>query len=211
MFTLVLMGFTSFFSVLGFMIPGFIEKYYFSPYRVYHHHEHYRFLSHAFIHAGFLHLGLNLLAFYSFGIVLEEVYFPELYGYKLGKVMYLLLFTGSIYASSLLELYLYKNRKQYASLGISGTVSAVIFSFIIISPLSEIYFFFFPLKGWIAGILILGVSFYLIRKKRKGDYHDPISHESHYCGALFGVLFMLITRPSLGLSFIKTILESFGL
>ncbi|MCX8081457.1 MAG: rhomboid family intramembrane serine protease [Bacteroidia bacterium] len=196
-------------SLIGFFQPGFIEKHYFSPYRIKYHGEHYRFLSHAFIHAGFLHLGFNVLALYSFGTVLEEYYFPILYGEKWGRAMFLLLFTGGIYASCLLEYFLYRNKENYASLGISGSVSSVIFAFIIISPLSEIGFFFIPMKGWVAGLLLLALSYIFLRKKRKGEYQDPISHESHYSGAVFGILFMLATRPATVWQFVLTVLESF--
>ncbi len=196
-------------SFVGFYQPGFIEKYYFSPYRIRHYAEHYRFLSHAFVHAGFLHLGFNLLAMYSFGTVLEEFYFPQLYGEKWGRVMFILLFTGGIYASCLWEYIMYKNKPDYASLGVSGSVSAIVFSYIIISPLSEIGFFFIPMRAWVAGMILLVLSYILLRKKRKGTHHDPISHESHYSGAIFGILFMILTKFSVVKEFFYIILDSF--
>lgn len=196
-------------STIGFFQHGFIEKYYFSPYRIRHYSEHYRFLSHAFVHAGLLHLGLNLFALYSFGIILEEFYFPQIYGEKWGRVMFIILFTGGIYASSLWEYLMYNNKPEYASLGVSGSVSAIIFSYIIINPNSEIGFFFIPIKGWIAGLLLLLLSYFLLHKKRRGIYHDNISHESHYWGAIFGILFIVITKFSIAKKFISVIINSF--
>jgi membrane associated rhomboid family serine protease len=78
-----------------------------------------------------------------------------------------------------------------------------------ISPLSQIAFFFFPMQGWIAGILLLGVSYYLIRRKKTTDYNDNISHESHFWGALFGVAFILVLKPSVFKTFISDILSAF--
>ena len=88
-------------------------------------------------------------------------------------------------------------------------ILVVMFCFIMVSPLSQVSLFFFPMQGWIAGALLLGVSYYLIRRKRTGRYSDNISHESHFWGALFGVAFILIMKPALGLYFIRQITGSF--
>jgi membrane associated rhomboid family serine protease len=104
---------------------------------------------------------------------------------------------------------MYKNKPDYASLGVSGSVSAIVFSYIIISPLSEIGFFFIPMRAWVAGMILLVLSYILLRKKRKGTHHDPISHESHYSGAIFGILFMILTKFSVVKEFFYIILDSF--
>jgi len=128
---------------------------------------------------------------------------------KLGKLYYILLFTGGIYAASFTEYFRNKNNKDYSSLGASGAISSIMFCYIMVSPMSEIYLFFFPMKGWIAGALLLGVSYYLIRRKRTTDYSDNISHESHFWGALFGVAFILILKPVLMKNFIMQIAAAF--
>lgn len=184
-------------------------KYLFHPYSIRHNGEHYRFLTHAFIHGDYLHLAFNCLALYSFGIALEEHFFPQLFGVKLGRFYYMLLFTGGIYAASIAEYLRNKNNPDYSSLGASGAISSIMFCFIMVSPLSQIALFFFPMQGWIAGVLLLGVSYYLIKRKRTGRYSDNISHESHFWGALFGVVFILAVKPQLGKYFFVQILEVF--
>jgi membrane associated rhomboid family serine protease len=185
-------------------------KYMFHPYSIAHNHEHYRFLTHAFIHGDFLHLAFNCLAFYSFGLILEEQFFgnPAIFDPRIGKFYYILLFTGGIYAASVTEYFRNRNNPDYSSLGASGAISSVMFCFIMVSPMSNISLFFFPMKGWIAGVLLLGVSYYLIRRKRTSSYSDNISHESHFWGALFGVVFVLIIKPVLAKYFIY---EIFGI
>ena len=79
-----------------------------------------------------------------------------------------------------------------------------------ISPLSKISLFFFPMQGWFAGILLLGVSYYLIRRKKTSDYNDNISHESHFWGALFGVAFILILKHEVLKTFIAQIAGVFN-
>jgi len=178
-------------------------KYLFHPYSIYHERQHYRFLSHAFIHGDIFHLAFNCIALYSFGMALELYYFPVLFGEKLGKLYYLLLFTGGIYAASITEYYRNRNNPDYSSLGASGAISSIIFCYIMLSPLSEIGLFFIPLKGWVVGLILLGVSTYLIRRKRSGQYSDNISHESHFWGAIFGVFFILILKPDVLSDFFK--------
>ena len=160
------------FSVYCFNDRNAMAKYLFHPYSIYHNKEHYRFLTHAFIHGDFMHLAFNLIAFYSFGSALENHFFPQLFGEKLGKLYYILLFTGGIYAASLTEYFRNKNNPSYSSLGASGAVSSIMFCCIMVSPLSQISLFFFPMQGWIAGALLLGVSYYLIRRKKTSSYSD---------------------------------------
>lgn len=199
------------FSLYCFNDRQAMYKYLFHPYSIHHNREHYRFLTHAFIHGDYMHLIFNCLALYSFGLQLEEGFFgnPEAFDPRIGKIYYILLFTGGIYAASFTEYFRNKNNKDYSSLGASGAISSIMFCYIMISPLSRISLFFFPMQGWIAGILLLGVSYYLIRRKRTTSYSDNISHESHFWGALFGVVFIIILKPVILDNFIFQILHAF--
>lgn len=209
MITLTLLSIIVIFSLYGFNNQQTLHKYLFHPYSIYHNKEHYRFLTHAFIHGDFIHLAFNCLALYGFGSALEDYFFPQLFGPKSGKVYYLILFTGGIYAASITEYYRNRNNVSYSSLGASGAISSVLFCFIMLSPLSTISFFFFPMPGWVAGALLLGVSYYLIRRKKTTSYTDNISHESHFWGALFGIAFIIILKPALLKHFVSQIIGAF--
>ncbi|WP_317900210.1 rhomboid family intramembrane serine protease [Aurantibacillus circumpalustris] len=199
------------FSIYCFNDRNAMNKYMFHPYSIHHNKEHYRFLTHAFIHGDFMHLAFNCIALYGFGLGLEEQFFgnPNIFDPRLGKLYYILLFTGGIYAASFTEYYRNKDNPDYSSLGASGAISSILFCYIMISPLSSISFFFFPMKGWIAGVLLLGVSYFLIRRKKTSTYSDNISHESHFWGAIFGIAFILILKPKILLHFIDQIMSSF--
>jgi len=201
------------FSFYCFSDRNVMNKYLFHPYSIYHNKEHYRFLTHAFIHGDYLHLAFNCLALYSFGLQLEEGFFgnPNVFDPKLGKLYYILLFTGGIYAASFTEYLRNKNNPEYSSLGASGAISSIMFCYIVISPISKISLFFFPMQGWIAGALLLGISYYLIRRKKTTSYTDNISHESHFWGALFGIAFVLVLKPQLAKDFAHQIMGAFGL
>lgn len=200
------------FSLFCFNDKNAMYKYTFHPYSIFHNKEHYRFLTHAFIHGDYMHLIFNCFALYTFGLGLEEGYFgnPNYFDPKIGKLLYILLFTGGIYAASITEYMRNKNNSSYSSLGASGAVSSIIFSYIIVSPTSPISILFIKggIPGWMFGILLLGISYYLIRRKRTGSYSDNISHESHFWGALFGIIFTIITKPSLISQFIDQITGS---
>lgn len=196
------------FSFYCFSDRSAMSKYLFHPFSIHHGGEHYRFLTHAFIHGDYIHLIFNALALYSFGLPLEERFFPQLFGEKLGKIYYILLFTGGVYAASLTEYFRNRNNPDYSSLGASGAISSIMFCFIMVSPMSQILLFFFPMQGWIAGVLLLGISYYLIRRKKTTAYSDNISHESHFWGALFGVVFILVLKPALMKYFIAQIASS---
>lgn len=209
MITLTLLLIIVTFSIVCFNDQSALHKYLFHPYSIYHNGEHYRFLTHAFIHGDFMHLAFNCLALYSFGSVLEEYFFPQLFGPKLGKIYYLILFTGGIYAASITEYYRNRNNSSYSSLGASGAISSIMFCFILVSPLSKISLFFFPMPGWVGGALLLGISYYLIQRKKNSSYSDNISHESHFWGALFGIAFILALKPQLLKHFIAQIAAAF--
>jgi len=196
MITYTLLAIIVIFSLICFNDRNKMNKYLFHPYSIYHNKEHYRFLTHAFIHGDFIHLAFNCLALYGFGLGLEEYYFPRYFGPILGKLYYIILFTGGIYAASITEYVRNKNNPNYSSLGASGAISSVIFCAIILSPKSTIGLFFIPMPGWLAGILLLGISYVLIQRKKTGSYNDNISHEAHFWGALFGIAFILLLKPS---------------
>lgn len=200
------------FSIYCFNDRNAMSKYLFHPYSIYHNKEHYRFLTHAFIHGDTMHLIFNCLALYSFGLTLEEQFFgnPDYFDPKMGKLYYILLFTGGIYAASITEYFRNRNNPAYSSLGASGAISSIIFCYVMVRPDKDIYLFFIPLKGWIAGVLLLGISYYLIRRKKTSSYTDNISHESHFWGALYGIAFILILKPELLKQLIAQILFAVG-
>jgi membrane associated rhomboid family serine protease len=204
MITYTLLAIIVGFSIYAFNDRNVMNKYLFHPYSIYHGKEHYRFLTHAFIHGDLFHLLFNVLALYGFGRELETLLLPALYGdAKMGALMYVILFTGGIYAASITEYFRNKNNSSYSSLGASGAISAVIFARILIYPQGTIGLFFIPLPGWLVGVLMLGISYYLIQRKRQGTYNDTISHEAHFWGAIFGLVFILVTKPMVIKSFFE--------
>jgi len=111
------------------------------------------------------------------------------------------LYIGGIILSDVPTYVRHQNNPGFNSLGASGAVSAVLFSYLFINPLQKIYaFMFFPMPGIIWGALYMAYSYYM--SKRGGDH---INHDAHLYGAIFGIIFTLAMKPELALRFYNNI------
>jgi membrane associated rhomboid family serine protease len=147
----------------------------------------YRFITCGFIHADIPHLLFNMYSFYMFGTPIENG-FIDLFGNS-GKFLFLLLYISSLAACLLPTYFKHKHNDAYASLGASGAVSAVVFAFVFLSPLSNLRLFFIPqdIPAFIFGIIYLGISAYLAKR---GNSH--INHSAHFWGAVYGIVFLIV-------------------
>ncbi len=177
------------------------DKLLFDPYRINHQRQFHRFFSHALVHADWAHLAVNMFVLYSFGSMVEEA-FSILFGVGKGIYFYILLYVGGVFLSATPSYGKHKDNAWYTAVGASGAVSAVLFSSIIISPLSGIGFILLPfsIPAFIFGILYLIFSAYMSKKGQ-----DNIGHDAHFWGALFGLAFTIIAKPALLAGFINQI------
>ena len=152
--------------------------------------QFYRFITHGVIHADPMHLAFNMIALYSFGEVVEQLYsFPGVFGTN-GKLIYLLLYFTALIIASVPDYIKHRNDTQYRSLGASGAVSAVIFSAILFSPNTGIGLAFIPginIPGYIFGAIYLIVSTILAKRAQ-----DNIGHSAHITGAIYGLIFTYV-------------------
>ena len=215
MITYAIIILTVAFSLYAMDRPETKYKYIFHPYSVNHSNQHYRFLSHAFLHGDYLHLAFNMYALWIFGPVVEKIILPMLAGSlgepdtKMGIVLYILLYTGAIYASSISEYFKNKDNKYYTSLGASGAVNALLFCFIAAMPLAQPGFYFLPIPSWAFGILYLGISYYLSKRKTGNSSVDNIGHEAHFWGAIFGIALIAVTKTWVLKAFYLQIIAAF--
>lgn len=200
MITIIIIAVTVVVSLLSFNDARLYGKLLFSPFMISHHRQGYRFLTHGFVHADWVHLGINMFVLYSFGEAVE-FYFRNFFGLK-GGYYFILLYIGGVLFSSLPSFAKHKDNQYYLAVGASGAVSAVLFSAILIKPLSSIRFIFIPfdIPAFIFGILYLVYSAYMSKKGK-----DNIGHDAHFWGAVFGFVFTILLRPSLSVDFIRQI------
>lgn len=144
-----------------------------------------RFITHGFVHADGAHLLFNMITLFFFGSVIESFY--RQYFFDLGFALFYL--GGLIFA--ILPSYLkHKNDFQWASLGASGAVSAVLFAYILFEPWKLIFVFFIPVPAIIFAVLYVAYS---IWSGKRGNSH--INHSAHLWGAAYGVIVTILIEP----------------
>ena len=185
-------------SIIAFQKPELFGRLKFNAYFIKHHKEWWRFLSHSLVHADWMHLGINMYVLYSFGDIVEDEYF-HLFEYK-GLMYFILLYVGGVLFSSVFDYGKQKENAYFNAVGASGAVSAVVFSSIIIFPSGSIFLFPlpFPIPSWAFGLLYLVYSAYM--GKRGGD---NIGHNAHFWGAVYGIIFTVLTIPDAISNFIS--------
>lgn len=188
--TYILLGTMIIMSILGFNNRDFMEKYLFSPYEVKHHREYYRFITHAFLHGDVGHLLFNGITLFYFGKYFE-FYLYNYYGPLAGEIVFWSFVLVAMFASSTISFFRHKDNPNYRSLGLSGVTSAILFAMIMLNPGMEIMFIFIPIpiKAWIFGPIYLAFEIYSDRNRKTN-----IAHDAHISGALFGIIFILITN-----------------
>ena len=200
MITIIIVVITAIISVICFQRDDLFRKFDFSPYNITRKKEWYRFISHGFVHADWVHLIINMLVFFSFGAYVEKIFGAledrnMLFSAGLG---YLLLYFGGMVVAAVSTLLKHRDDPNYASVGASGAVSAVLFASIFFSPMNKILFYgVIPMPGIVFGILYLAYSTYMGRSGR-----DNVNHDAHFWGAIYGFIFPMFIDPGLFRNFI---------
>lgn len=185
-------------SILCFYGRLDIDALKFNAYSVRHGRKWYRLLTYGFVHGGWGHLIFNMLTLYFFGRVTES-YFCAAFGTVAGQVIYALFYLSAIVVSSIGDLIKFKDDYFYNAVGASGAVSAVLFASILFEPKMGIYMYFIPIPipGYIFAPLYLLYCWYMAKRNA-----DNIGHSAHFWGAVYGLAFPLLLRPSIFFHFV---------
>ncbi|OAN61890.1 rhomboid family intramembrane serine protease [Balneola sp. EhC07] len=170
-------------SLVGlFMNPKVIEVGMMMPYRTIRNKSWYELITSGFVHGSVSHLLFNMITLFFFGPVLEM---------QIGEVQFLGLYFTGLIASSIPSLIKHKDNPQYATLGASGAVEAVLFGFILLFPFEPLYLMLIPIEipALLFGVAFIGYSIYASKKE------GTINHEAHIAGAAWGVIYMLAFVP----------------
>lgn len=153
------------------------------PNEVFRNGRWYQLITSGFLHGDTTHLLFNMITFFFFGPQLEQI---------IGSELLVVLYFSGIIAANIPTLFLQRNNPNYASLGASGAVGAVIFSYILFFPLNNLYLFFIPvgIPAILFAILFLAVSYYAGRRQL-----GAVNHDAHFAGAVYGIIFTLVFVP----------------
>lgn len=148
----------------------------------------YTLVTSGLIHRDWGHLLFNMLTFYFFGFPLEAL-LASLSTW--GHLQFALIYLLGLVLSDLGTVYKQKNNPSYYSLGASGAICAVLFSFILFDPKMMLgIFMVIPMPAWLFGILFLGYCMWASKNAK-----DSINHDAHFFGAIFGVIITIIFYP----------------
>jgi membrane associated rhomboid family serine protease len=188
---IILIALTSIVSFLAFSRNDLFDKLQFNAWYIKHYKEWYRFFSYALLHADWAHLIINMFVLWSFSSIVLS-HFTIIYHGAAG-LHFLLLYVGGTIFSTLYDFWKNQENIYYNAVGASGAVSAVVFASIILYPNGKIFFYIIPIgiPSWLFGILYLIYSAYMGKRAK-----DNIGHNAHFWGAIFGILYMVVTSPN---------------
>jgi membrane associated rhomboid family serine protease len=186
--TIILLILTCIVSFTAFSNQKVIDDLIFYPPAITQRNQWYRFVTNGVIHADIAHLAFNMFSFYLFGSFVEKD-FISLFNEN-GNILFLAMYITALAVCLIPTYFQHKDNYHYRSLGASGAVSAVVFAGIFLNPTIKIGLIIIPpiIPGFVFGPLYLVLSAYMA--KRGGD---NINHSAHFWGAVWGIVFVIVT------------------
>lgn len=171
-------------SLLGlYKAPRIIERNLLRPYGLAARRDYITLVTSGFIHADLAHLIFNCFTFWAFGFGLER---------HLGTPLFVVLYVFGLLTSSIATWIIHQRQPNYASLGASGAILAVLFASIIVFPKSSIFILPIPVPIP-APLFALGYLAFSVFGSR--TQLGRMNHDAHIAGAVAGVVFMAVVEP----------------
>ena len=180
---MIILALTILISVIGLFSRKVIEKAVLRPYAIAQGKDYATLLTSGFVHADVGHLLFNLITYYSFAFGLQRA---------IGDLRFELLYFSGLLVSNLGTCIKHRHEPNYASLGASGAILAVLFASIVYFPGQRLLILPIPIPipAPLFAVAYLAFSYY-----SSGRAKDRINHDAHIFGALTGLAFVLLTAP----------------
>lgn len=183
----------------------------FKPTRVLKSHEYYRFISAGLAHLNLTHLLLNGFALYNFGPYLLD-FFVGQYGFN-GPPVFVAFFFIAVILADIPDLILHRKNSQYASVGASGGIAAIISAAAVAFPGMQITFGFGAggsqgSEGGIPGVIYV-IGYFVISLILSFRKNSTIGHLAHAAGTAVGVVIILIMGTTQGLNLFQAMTSSY--
>lgn len=201
--TLIIIIFTCIISIQAFNRMDIFEKLKHHPYTELRQKEYYRWLTSGFLHADYVHLFINMFVLWQFGSVVEREYQVE-FGSSVGMFLFLLMYLSAIVFADLPTFRKHQNDPMYAAVGASGAVSAVLFTYILYYPWAQLSLYgIIPFRA-----IVGGVAYLIYEQWASNNAKDNIGHDAHFAGAIYGMMFTVLLKPSVYNDFVDQIIHN---
>jgi membrane associated rhomboid family serine protease len=163
--------------------PRLLERSLFRPYWFLRRRQYGTVVASAFVHADLMHLLFNMMTFYFFAFPLERY---------IGSFWFVVLYTAGLLISHAGTWVNQKNNPEYACLGASGAIAAVLFAAIVYFPENSLLILPIPIP---IPAPLFGVGYLAYTYWASKHPHGRINHDAHFGGALAGLLFVALLTP----------------
>jgi len=200
----IILVFTLVTSIYTFSNPDLFGKLMLHPYSVSKGKNIHTVLTSGLIHRDWMHLAFNMLTFFFFAFPLEKQ-LAQLSSW--GHIQFLLIYVIALILSDITTIIKEKNNYRYHSLGASGAISAVLFSYILFNPTMCLYLFFIPIP---IPAVIFGPLFLLYCVWAAKAERGSINHDAHFYGAVVGIFITVALYPQVIGHFLTAIGQLFA-
>lgn len=175
-------------SIYSFSNPQVLGEMMLHPYSISRKKRIYTILTSGLVHRDWGHLLFNMITFYYFGFGLEKLLIQVS---SWGHLQFAIIYILSLILSDIPTIIQEKNNPGYFSLGASGAICAVLFSYILFDPKMMLgIFMIIPMPAYLFGVLFLGYCIWASKNSK-----DGVNHDAHLFGALSGLILTIIFYP----------------
>lgn len=200
----IILVFTIVTSIYAFSNPDIYGKFMLHPYSVSRGKHLYTLITSGLVHRDWTHLIFNMMTFFFFGFPLERL-LSQISSW--GHVLFAVIYVLGLVLSDIGTVFKQKENYNYHSLGASGAICAILFSFILFQPQMSIFIFFIPIP---IPAVIFGPLFLLYCAWAARSARDSINHDAHFYGAIVGIAVTVILFPGVVSHFIAAVTNMIG-